>query len=455
LLFEKGFCLETVERNLDGAIQIYEAVLARKPQDQHLAARTYYRLAECFRKKGEKDRAAEIHGKLLKMFPDEKELVEKIQQYRLEQRSRNTPEEITKLLEATVSVEFSETPVQEFFGFLRNRSDMNIVLTAGYQANTRPIDIAVDNLKAIALLRIVMEMTQGDFVILPGALLVGGKEEIAEFKHREWPDVQSMPAWAQAMEQKLKETECSMEFVDSPLTDVIRKWSKINSMNMVLHPLAVNRKISIQLMNISSLNALRLLCLYHGDLVYVYKENVLFLMPWSLYKKGLEEADKLMVPIIFRIKYDVPPPQGYPGCKALFMSDGHVIVMDASDASRFRIAAGSYKLNFELPGYFYGRPKSIQIEKSTETYLVEEKLLAIARAIVFDVEDTSTGQFVPAEKLFVNGKSVGDQDTFKPGTALDVTIEFKDYETFQGKITLEPGKGPFGIKASLQKKKSN
>jgi hypothetical protein len=453
-LFERGFFMETVERNLDGAIEVYEVVVALKPQDRHLLARTYYQLAECWEKKGDKINAAEIYRELLRMFPDEKELVQNAKNHLSEQMSRNAPEHMAKILETNLTVDFADSPVAELFVFLRNRLGINIVLTSAYQTSTPQISISVSELKVSSLLRIVMDMTQGEFAFLHDALIVGKKQEIAEIRRREWSDTGNMPVGTQALEQTLKSTQCTLDLADVPVHQIIAFCRKTFNINMVVHPDVNARQISLHLTDISCLNALRLICIAHGDLAYGYKNDVVFLTSWSQYKKMVEESEKIFVPLVFRITYDVPPPQGYPACKAVFTAgDGTIRIMDVSPESQFRIVAGAYKLNFDLPGYFYGKPKDINIEKSFTLFSVEEKLLAAHRALSFELEDTSTGKLVTAEKILVNGKMVTFKDTFKPGTTLDVTIECKGYAAYQGKIALEPGKGPFVIKVSLQKTK--
>lgn len=454
-LFEKGFFMETVERNLDGAIRVYEAVVALNPQDQHLLALTNYQLAGCWEKKGNKKKADAMYRELVSKFPDEKELIQNVKKHLSEPRSVNTPEQMAQMFETIVSVDFEEAPVVDFFDFLRNRLNIDIVLTSEYQTDTPPLSISVSELKIINLLHLVLDMTQGDFALLHGALIIGQKHEIAEIRHREWPDVGNVASPAQIVEQKLKSTQCSMDFSGTPVHQVIAFCKQTFNINIVVYPKIENRLMSFRVTDTSCLNALRLICIVHGDLAYGYKDGVVFFASCSQYTKMTEENKKSFVPLAFRITYDVPPPQGYPACKAYFVDGSGVVrMMDVSPESQFQIVPGAYKLNFDLPGYFYGKSKDINIEKTSPLFVIEEKLFVVPRNLSFELEDTSTGELVSADKILVNGKIVMPKDTFKPGTTLDITIECKDYKTYNGQIALQPGKGPFVIKASLQKKKN-
>lgn len=454
-LFEKAYFLETVERNLDGAISVYEALLALRPQDQRLIARTSYQLAQCFEKQGHKVKAKTYYRRLVENFPQEKELGEAAKRYLGQQNYSNAQERIAKTLEGTLSLDFSEAPMLDIIGFLRQRLQLNFVVTQAYlKTAAAPVDIRLMEAKMSSVLQVLTDMREGNFAVLHGAIVIGTRQEIAASKDHPWPDVTHLPTWAQSLEQKLKDQQCSMEFSEAPLGDVVRNWSKTFNVNIVTHPQVSDHSlVSLHLMDTSALDALRILCLYHGNLIYDYKaEGVLTLLPLSEYHKNLDAAGKKeLVLIDFRLKYDVPPPRRYPECRALFIDDkGIVRMLDVEVPPRLRIASGSYKLKLQQPGYFE-LTKDVTIEPSA-SFVIEETLMAIPRPLAFDVIDAGSNKPIEVEKMFVAGKLASHQDSFKPGIPLEVMMEFKDYDTYRDKITIEPGKGPFVIRAMLKKK---
>ena len=59
VLLQEGLYAEEIEGDLDGAIKIYEQVIAKGKEAQQAAAQATYRIGMCFLKKGNKAKAAE------------------------------------------------------------------------------------------------------------------------------------------------------------------------------------------------------------------------------------------------------------------------------------------------------------------------------------------------------------------------------------------------------------
>src|SRR5882757_3136892 len=76
-LLEKGIYTEETKGDVDSAIAIYQQLVAEAKTGQSLAAQAQLRLGLCYLKKGRTPEANEAFAKLIKDFPDEKELVAK------------------------------------------------------------------------------------------------------------------------------------------------------------------------------------------------------------------------------------------------------------------------------------------------------------------------------------------------------------------------------------------
>lgn len=74
-MLEKGIYAEETKGDIDAAIGIYEKVLAEAKANQALAAQAQYRLALCYQKKNRTADATAAFERLIKDFPNEKELV--------------------------------------------------------------------------------------------------------------------------------------------------------------------------------------------------------------------------------------------------------------------------------------------------------------------------------------------------------------------------------------------
>jgi hypothetical protein len=80
-LLEEGIYSEETKGDLDGAIKIYQEIVADNKAGQTVAAQAQFRLAVCLQKKRDHSGATAAFEKLIKDYPDEKELVAAARQY--------------------------------------------------------------------------------------------------------------------------------------------------------------------------------------------------------------------------------------------------------------------------------------------------------------------------------------------------------------------------------------
>jgi hypothetical protein len=80
-LLEQGIYSEETKGDLDGAMKLYQEVVAEGKAGEALAAQAQYRLATCYYKKKQFTEASTAFEKLLQDFPNQKELVARAQEY--------------------------------------------------------------------------------------------------------------------------------------------------------------------------------------------------------------------------------------------------------------------------------------------------------------------------------------------------------------------------------------
>ena len=80
-LLEKGIYTEETKGDVEGAIAIYQQLVAEAKAGQSLAAQAQFRLGQCFLKKNRAAEATAAFEKLIADFPDEKELVAKAREH--------------------------------------------------------------------------------------------------------------------------------------------------------------------------------------------------------------------------------------------------------------------------------------------------------------------------------------------------------------------------------------
>ena len=75
VLLQEGLYAEEIEGDLDGAIKIYEQVLAEAKDIEQAAAQATYRIGMCFLKKGDKAKAAEHFQSIVREYRNNEQLV--------------------------------------------------------------------------------------------------------------------------------------------------------------------------------------------------------------------------------------------------------------------------------------------------------------------------------------------------------------------------------------------
>ncbi|MDB6063834.1 MAG: Ankyrin repeat-like protein [Pedosphaera sp.] len=80
-LLQKGLFEEEANRNLEAAIQAYQAVITQTDKDRQFAATAIFRLGECYRKQGKTNEANMQYQRIVREFADQTELVKLSQGY--------------------------------------------------------------------------------------------------------------------------------------------------------------------------------------------------------------------------------------------------------------------------------------------------------------------------------------------------------------------------------------
>jgi hypothetical protein len=89
-LLQEGLYAEEIEGDLDGAIKIYEEIIAKKEAEKPQVAQAMYRMGMCYFKKRNEGQAKAVFEKLVAQFPEENQLVEKVRPL-LEEMSNPDP----------------------------------------------------------------------------------------------------------------------------------------------------------------------------------------------------------------------------------------------------------------------------------------------------------------------------------------------------------------------------
>src|SRR4051812_6703218 len=80
-LLEKGIYAEETKGDIDAAITLYQQLIGDVKANQHVAAQAQFRLGQCFLKKNRTAEATAAFERLIKDFPNEKDLIAKAREH--------------------------------------------------------------------------------------------------------------------------------------------------------------------------------------------------------------------------------------------------------------------------------------------------------------------------------------------------------------------------------------
>ena len=184
-MLEQGIYSEETKGDIDGAIRIYQEIVADNKAGQTVAAQAQYRLAVCLHKKRDHAGATAAFEKLIKDYPDEKELVAAARQY-LPSEPQFLPEPWTDGEEMRMVFKFQSGFVVGASSFTVHAGEANGRKTwtvrsrtfAGAQALSR-VEVDAETFKPIHSFWKHSLIGEADATYLPAAaeLKVKGKDE--------------------------------------------------------------------------------------------------------------------------------------------------------------------------------------------------------------------------------------------------------------------------------------
>ncbi len=185
-LLEKAIYSEETKGDLDAAMQLYQQVIAEAKAGQGVAAQAQYRLGVCYYKKQNYAEATAAFEKLVRDFPEQKELVTKASEY-LARAAELLPAPWVDGEELQLDIKF---PSGYKLGTIHYSADsgqtngqkiwrLSSRLFAGPEQVSR-VEVEADSFKPIHCLWKHSLMGDADTVYLPGhaELKVAGKDEV-------------------------------------------------------------------------------------------------------------------------------------------------------------------------------------------------------------------------------------------------------------------------------------
>lgn len=445
-LYEKAYFLETVQRDVQKSLTVYEAILALNPQDE-LAAQCYLRIAEIHRKKNNSALAKSTYHRILKDFAAQKEICAQVQQKLQEHYgvADSTASLLDKIKNTKITLDFEQTPMKELVHFLAKTVNINIVLS---ERMDEPIvlkmkDVTVKNLfDALARLGFPYKIWNG--IVIIGALPV------------EWSvgkTFDSVPVITQEKEEYLRNNLLTLELLETPSQEFFDTFAKALNLNIIIAKEAQEKKISLSLKNVSAKNILHIAC----SLIncrYHYRDSILVIDHEDNYDSSIEGLHGIQL----ELTYDHPPVENKRFTVITHKSVGEngsstvendSYILEKKSDNQYTVPldfAVPFDISVEYPGY-YSQKKVVK-----EHGKIQFAMKAKKRQLSFYIHNRKKQKAVLAKKVVVNGKKLLFSDQFSPGEKLEIYIECKGYKPFTTTVIVVPGKGPFIVDVPVDEK---
>ena len=240
--YARAVTKETAERDPEGAMAIYRAILKQWRAEEETAAKAQYRIGECLEKTGDLDDARAAYDAVLRDFPGQTAVVEKARE-RLDALGQQgvamkTPEEIleAKLATTKIDIDFTDSTLYDVVDFISEFAKINNVVdgaaaeTAGTKRSVALRDLTLGN-----VVKLLASTANLETVNHNGILVWTTIERAAILKARPPIDI---PASAPQEDHKVmgsvQSIRISLNFTETPFTEVCEFIREVSQLNIVI-----------------------------------------------------------------------------------------------------------------------------------------------------------------------------------------------------------------------------
>ncbi len=238
--YAKALDKENTDRDLNGAMEIYKSILKKHKDEEEIAAKAQYRIAECWEKLGVPRDAKEAYEAVVRDFPAQAALVDKAKE-RLAAMAGAPVEKkpgdvVAKKLETLkIDLDFTDSPLTDILDFISSFAAIPCVLDpAAKELAENKLTFAVKDLALGKVLALLADSAHVAFARRNGMLIWTTPARLN--------DVQQMPAITVGNDasaddkdvfRKLDALRISLNFTDTPVTETLSFIREVAQLNIV------------------------------------------------------------------------------------------------------------------------------------------------------------------------------------------------------------------------------
>ncbi len=290
-LFREASYKETTLKDLDGAIVIYQEVVAREKEARGCAARAQFQIGVCLGKLGKGKEAAAAWQKVVEQFADQKEWADKAKE-RITAQAEDTDavnaDVRNRMATTKISLNFTDAPLTDVVTFLREYSRINMLIdSAVTHPEDRKITFRVEDLEFATAFDLILKMLDLRYDFEDGVVIISTEEGRAARRAAMDAQESSQPAQEteedKAVRNTLDRTKIDLDFTDATLDDVlgfVTEYAKvkIDVSDEARKVAGVEDPVSFQMRD-SRLGSVVGLLLRHYRLRYVVEKGTIRIVP--------------------------------------------------------------------------------------------------------------------------------------------------------------------------------
>lgn len=269
--YQKALDKENTDRDINAAMEIYKSILKKHKDEEEVAAKAQFRLAECWEKLGVPRDAREAYEAVVRDFPAQVALVDKAKE-RLAAMAglaveKNPAEIVARKLETTkVDLDFTDSTLVDILDFVQQFARVNILIDpAALELAEKKYTFAAKDLALNKVLALLADTSHLAFENRKGILVWTTPDRLQALK--QIPAIaapEGAPEDDVKVSNSLGSIRISLNFTDTPMDETMSFIREVTQLNVIVDQDCAGKTVTLRLDEASLRDALELISFNSG-----------------------------------------------------------------------------------------------------------------------------------------------------------------------------------------------
>jgi hypothetical protein len=269
--YQKALDKENTDRDLNGAMEIYKSILKKHKDEEEIAAKALFRLAECWEKQAVPREAREAYESLIKDFPGQTALVDKAKEKLAAMAGvaveKNPEEIVARKLETTkIDLDFTDSSLFDILDFVQEFARINIMVDpAAAEMADKKFTFTVKDLALNKVLALLAEQAHMSFVNRKGVLVWTTPDRLQALQQNPAITVAAdAPEDDQKVLKSIESIRISLNFTQTPIDETMSFIREVTQLNVVVDDSCKQKSVTFRIDELSLQDALELIAFNAG-----------------------------------------------------------------------------------------------------------------------------------------------------------------------------------------------